>query len=204
MADRLRTGIDVLDRKLGGGLPTGSLVAYTATPASQSELPLYELTAARETRYLSTERPARAVRDALERSPAAVGDPRIDVLDDLEDATRAVDGLSDRAFLIVDPIDRLERNDVDAYVDFLATLKRRLLETDGAAVVHCLRGDAPANRTRTLHAADAVFELYTERAGGRLETTLTVPKFRDGGQPTGAITLELTGAVEIDTSRDIA
>ncbi|ELY53353.1 RAD55 family ATPase [Natronococcus jeotgali] len=206
MADRLRTGIDALDRKLEGGLPAGALVAYTADPASQSELLLYELTAARETRYLATERPARAARDALERSPTATGEPRIDALstDALEDAAEVVAGLSEGEILIVDPVDRLERADPDAYVDFLAALKRRVLETGGAAVLHCLRGDAPANRARTLHAADAVFELHTERAGGRLETALTVPKFRDGGQPTEAITLELTEGVAIDTSRDIA
>ncbi|PSP59844.1 transcriptional regulator, partial [Halobacteriales archaeon QH_7_66_37] len=43
MADRLRTGIDVLDRKLGGGLPAGSMVTLSASPRSQAELFLYEL-----------------------------------------------------------------------------------------------------------------------------------------------------------------
>ena len=51
MAERLRTGIDVLDRKLDGGLPAGSIVVLNATPASQAELFLYELTATRGTLY---------------------------------------------------------------------------------------------------------------------------------------------------------
>ncbi|MDG5818965.1 transcriptional regulator [Natronococcus sp. A-GB7] len=206
MADRLPTGIDALDRKLEGGLPTGALVAYTAEPASQSERLLYELTAARETQYLSTERSVRAVRSALEAAPAAVGEPAVERLpaDGLEDATRTVADLSEQTLLIVDTADRLERSDPDDYVAFLNELKGALLETDSVAVLHCLRGAEPRNRARTLHAADAVFELHTDRVGGRLETVLTVPTFRYGGQPTESITLELTEGVAIDTSRDIA
>ena len=56
--------IDALDRELEGGLPGGSLVAYTAPPASQSELLLQELTAARDTLYMTTERTEDAVEDA--------------------------------------------------------------------------------------------------------------------------------------------
>lgn len=206
MADRLRTGIDALDRKLEGGLPRGALVAYTAEPASQSERLLYELTAARETRYLATERSVRAVRSALEAAPAMYGEPAVERLptEGLEDASRVVADLPEEPLLIVDTADRLERADSDDYVAFLNELKGALLETDSVAVFHCLRGAEPRNRTRTLHAADAVFELHTDRAGDRLETTLAVPKFRYGGQPTEAITLELTDGVAIDTSRDIA
>ncbi len=206
MADRLRTGIDALDRKLEGGLPRGTLVAYTAEPASQSERLLYELTAARDVHYLSTERSVRAVRSALEAAPVTVDEPRVEALptDGLEEATRTVADLREETLLIVDTADRLERTDPDDYVAFLNDLKETLLETDSVAVLHCLRGAEPRNRTRTLHAADAVFELHTDRVGGRLETVLTVPTFRYGGQPTEAITLELSDGVAIDTSRDIA
>jgi KaiC/GvpD/RAD55 family RecA-like ATPase len=77
MAGRLRMGIDVLDRKLDGGVPPGSIVAYVADPASQSELLLYELTAARRTLYLTTQRSTEAVEDALARSPATIGNPTV-------------------------------------------------------------------------------------------------------------------------------
>ena len=38
MANRLRTGIDVLDRKLDGGLPAGSMVVLEAHTAGQAEV----------------------------------------------------------------------------------------------------------------------------------------------------------------------
>lgn len=208
MDGRLKTGISVLDRKLDGGLPPGCIVAFTADPASQSELLLYELTAARGTLYVSTERSDAAVRHAIESSPSAVGSPTVRHVSSeqpLDEATRLVDALPDGANLIVDTMDTLERTDADDYVAFLNALKERMLETGSIAVLHCLKGDdEPDNRTRTHHAADAVFDLRTRVAGTDLENTLAIPKFRDGGQPTETIKLELTEEVAIDTSRDIA
>lgn len=208
MVDRLETGVDVLDRKLDGGLPPGCIVAFTADSASQSELLLYELTAARGTLYLTTERSETLVRDALEGSPSAAGSPTIrHVTSDspLEEASRFVNALPEGANLIVDTMDVLERADTDAYVAFLNDLKERMNETGGIAVLHCLNGETvPDNRARTCHAADAVFDLRTELTGTELENHLTVPKFRNGGQPVEAIKLELVEEVAIDTSRDIA
>ncbi|WP_254523299.1 RAD55 family ATPase [Natrinema caseinilyticum] len=207
MVGRLDTGIDVLDRKLEGGLPPGCIVAFSAEPASQSELLLYELTAARGTLYLSTERSDDAVRHAIESSPSAVGSPTVrHVAADtpLEETTRLIGALPNGANLIIDTMDSLERCDSKEYVRFLNDLKSQMLETGSIAVLHCLRGNEPANRTRTVHAADAVFDLRTEIAGTELENHLTIPKFRGGSQPTDAIKLELTEEVAIDTSRDIA
>ena len=77
MVNRLRTGIDVLDRKLDGGIPEGSIVALTADPASQAELFLYELTATRGTLWLSLDRTATAVQASIEQTPAETGDPTV-------------------------------------------------------------------------------------------------------------------------------
>ncbi|ELZ10341.1 RAD55 family ATPase [Natrialba aegyptia] len=207
MVDRLETGIDVLDRKLDGGLPPGCLVAYTAAPASQSELLLYELTAARGTLYLSTERSEETVRHAVESSPSDVGNPTIrHVSSDapIEETMQLIGALPDGANLIIDTMNILERTDTDEFISFLDDLKTQMLDKNGIAVLHCLRGDAPANRTRTYHAVDAVFDLQTAVSGAELENHLTIPKFRGGGQPTKAIKLELVEEVAIDTSRDIA
>lgn len=208
MVGRLQTGIDVLDRKLDGGIPPGCVVAYTAEPASQSELLLYELTAARGTLYITTQRSDDAVRHALETSMAAVGSPTVRHLDSddpLEEATRLIGALPDGANLIIDPVDVLERTDRSAYVDFLNTLKDRMLETGSLAFLHCMKSDAePENRQTTTHVADAVFDLRTTVGATELENFLTIPKYRRGGAPSETIKLELSERVEIDTSRDIA
>ncbi|WP_276253463.1 RAD55 family ATPase [Halomontanus rarus] len=208
MVGRLQTGIDVLDRKLDGGLPPGCVVAYTADPASQSELLLYELTAARGTLYLSTERSDDVVRHAIDSSMAQAGSPTVRHLadnDSLDEATRLISALPDGANLIIDTMDVLERTDRSEYMTFLNELKAHMLETKSIAVLHCLKGNAePENRSTTLHLADAVFDLRTAVGGTELENHLTIPKFRGGGAPTESIKLELSEAVEIDTSRDIA
>ena len=77
MTDRLRTGIDVLDRKLDGGIPAGSMVTLSAPPSSQAELFLYELTATRGTLWLSLNRTAEAVTDSVEATPTETGDPTV-------------------------------------------------------------------------------------------------------------------------------
>ncbi|WP_255167015.1 RAD55 family ATPase [Natrononativus amylolyticus] len=208
MVGRLHTGISVLDRKLDGGLPPGCVVAYTAKPASQSELLLYELTAARGTLYLSTERSEALVRHAIDSSKGRVGSPtvrHVSSADPLEEATRFTSAVPEGANLIIDTMDVLERAEPAAYVAFLNRLKEHMLDTGSIAVLHCLKGpEEPANRARTEHLADAVFDLRTNLEGSEIENHLSIPKFRGGGAPTETIKLQLSEQVEIDTSRDIA
>lgn len=52
----LSTGIQVLDRNLGGGLPAGSLSYFSADPRSMSEVFLYQFTQSRKTFYFTTGR----------------------------------------------------------------------------------------------------------------------------------------------------
>lgn len=207
MAARLPTGIDVLDRKLDGGIPAGSIVAISAAPASQSELLLYELTAARGTLYLTTERSDRAVQDALDQSETEVGTPTVrDIGDDpLDQADRLVHALPEGANLIVDPVDVLERQDGDRFREFLNDLQARMVDTGSLAFLHSLKGrNVSDQRDTTEYMADVIFDLETTVHGENVENRLTVPKFRSGGALTEAIKLELAEQVSIDTSRDIA
>lgn len=208
MARRLSTGIEVLDRKLDGGLPAGSVVALSAPPASQAELLLYEFTAARRTLYLSLDRDETAVTEALESVPGHTGSPdvrRVQGDAPLDHSQRLFRRLPEDSNLVVDPVDLLERQDQSRYRNFLNDLQNHLHNTGSVAVLHCLDGrSVPDARDLTEHVADVIFQLHTEYAGDSVETRLAVPKFRGGRALSETIKLELAETVRIDTSRDIA
>lgn len=208
MSERLRTGISALDRQLEGGIPSGSIVALTAAPASQAELFLYELTAARGTLYLTLDRTSDAVTNSLDAAPAATGDPTVrDVTGDapLDNASKLVAALPESSNLIVDPTDVLERHDPPRYRNFLNELQNHIYNTGSLAVLHCLDGqDVPKLRDTTEHMADVVFQLETTVKGDRVENRLAVPKFRGGRALSDVIKLDLAATIDIDTSRDIA
>lgn len=207
----LRTGVEVLDRKLDGGIPAGSTVALCATPASQAELFLFELTATRGTLYLSLNRTESAVKEGLDRSSTRTGDPTIrDITGDapIENAAKLVTALPESSNLIIDPIDVLEldaEGDPPRYHNFMNTLQTHISNTGGLAILHCLDGASPPRlRDHTLHMADIVFRLETERNGDQIENRLSIPKFRGGRALADVVKLELGEEVAIDTSRDIA
>jgi hypothetical protein len=209
MTKRLRTGIDVLDRKLDGGLPAGSMVALTAAPASQAELLLYELTATRGTLWLSLDRTAEAVSDSIENTPAETGDPTVRHISGeapLDNAGKLVSALPETSNLIVDPLDVLESQEPPSrFRSFMNDLQNHIFNTNSLAIMHCLNGrSVPPLRDTTEHFADVVFELDTMVSGDQVENRLAIPKFRGGRAPTDVIKLDLVEEVSIDTSRDIA
>ena len=205
---RLRTGVDALDRELDGGVPAGSVVAYTAPPASQSELLLYELTSTRETVYVSTDRTEDLVADAFERARCPTGDPQIRYVagdTPLEHARRLFRSIGERQNLVIDPTDTLERQERSRYQAFLNELGNHMANTGSVAVLHCLDSEAtPELRATTQHMADVVFELSQSFNGSDVETRLAVPKFRGGQALNETIKLELADRIRVDTSRDIA
>jgi KaiC/GvpD/RAD55 family RecA-like ATPase len=207
-AGRLETGIEILDRQLDGGLPAGSVVALRASPSSQAELLLYQLTAARGSLYLTTERDEQAAKDAIEGTETPVGDPTVrDVTgsEPLDKASKLIRALPEEANLILDTVDPLERTERNRYRTFLNEVRNHMVNTGSIAFMHCLDGHhVPENRDTTEHMADVVFNLETEIRGTDLVNRLSVPKFRGGAALTETIKLDLTETVAIDTSRDIA
>ena len=209
MTNRLRTGIDVLDRKLDGGIPAGSMVALTAHPASQAELFLYELTATRGTLWLSLDRTAEAVTVSMENTPAETGDPTVRHISGeapLDNAGKLISALPETSNLIVDPLDVLESQEPPSrFRSFMNDLQNHIFNTDSLAILHCLDGrSVPPLRDTTEHFADVVFDLQTDATGDEVENQLAIPKFRGGRAPSDIIKLDLVEEVSIDTSRDIA
>lgn len=63
------TGIYVLDRSLGGGLPLSSMIYFSADPRSMAEVFLYEFTQSRKTYYFTTgRRPKYIMRDIINQN----------------------------------------------------------------------------------------------------------------------------------------
>jgi len=207
MADRLPTGISVLDRQLDGGIPSGSILLLSADPVSQSESLLYEIAAERGTLYVTTVRSEQAVRDAVNRYRGGID--RLTIRDagdypPIDNATRLVKDLPESSNLLVDVVDPLEEADPTRYRAFLNELQTHMVNTGSIAVLHAMHRDPPDNRALTEHMADVVFDLQTDTSGSQIVNRLAVPKFRGGGALEETIKLQLTDGVTIDTSRDIA
>lgn len=201
------TGIDALDRKLGGGIPDGSVVLFSASPASQSELLLYEFLADRDALYITTERSESTVRSALTEMEAmhpgiairhvTDGDPLPEALEIIENA--------DERILVIDPMRKFEQEEMGAYRSFLKQLADWADRTGSVVFLHGLDGRGVADRRdMTEYLADAVFKLTTDISRERVINSLAVPKFRGGHAVDHVIKLDLTGDVDVDISRKIA
>lgn len=210
MTDRLSTGVNALDRELGGGVYPGSIVLLTAPPASQSEPLLHALMRRHRTRYVTTRRNERAVAESLDRvfrggeaeysvSFAGLDEP-------LANVREAIALVEDDSAVVVDTVDPLERiGDADRYLTFLNEFKDALLRTDSVGFLHA---SSSAHRSElrdiTESVADVVWKLAVERNGSEVDQLLSVPKFRGGDLPGETIKLVLGRDVRVDTSRDIA
>lgn len=74
------TGITILDRNIGGGLPFGSMVYISAPPSCMAEIFLYQFTQSRKTYYFTTNRrPKYILKDILNLSFEATNIIFIDV-----------------------------------------------------------------------------------------------------------------------------
>ncbi|MFB6084608.1 MAG: RAD55 family ATPase [Halorientalis sp.] len=205
---RLSTGVDLLDRGLGGGVPAGSLVAVSALPRAQSEPLLYAMAAANATRYLSTLRPAEEVADAL-TTAAHVGKAALDVDvrgvdgDDVLDAPEEfLGGLDAGSLVVLDPTTELEQGDRTRYREFLDTCKRALRMTDSVGLFHCHENTPSVlRRDMTLARADQVWDVRMDVVDRDVRTCLAVTKVR-GGTPFGLVELSFDEGVTATVERD--
>jgi KaiC/GvpD/RAD55 family RecA-like ATPase len=204
MRGLVSTGIQILDRRLGGGIPQGGTVLFTAPPASQSELVLARLAKANTTLYLTTGRPEASVRATVEQGRAtgsgvSVAEVREEPLETASAILRS-DDLPE--LVIVDRVGDLEDCDEERFQDLLWMLAG---QEETAVVFYGLSGaGATSQRDRTAYVADMVLNLELASEDEEVENRLYVPKFRGGSALDEPVKLELTGRVFVDTSREIA
>ena len=205
--ETLPTGISVLDREFGGGLPSGSVVVLKADPASQSELIVERFSRPRTCRYLTTVRAADAVEPTLSLDDDADRETTVaetDREDPIEDVLAAASDLPDRGTLVIDSIEPLEAVDGARYGSFLTDLRQHVGDADGVALIHAFKTNTDENRRLTEQVADVIFDLRTTVTSAEIVNRLIVPKFRGGAALEEPLKLKLTDSVSIDTSRDIA
>lgn len=194
----LPTGMPELDRKLHGGVPPGSLVAFTAPPDTQAELFLEQVARSNESRYVTTLRDGATVADRLpEATVTAATDD--DLLADPDGSLEVPEG----GCLVVDAVTGLERTE-DEYRRFLEVAADRCRSADGVVLLHAHDVERnPSQRWLTLARADVTMRLSLVVNPLAVETRLAVTKNRHGAALTEPLKLRFTDHVSIDSSRDI-
>lgn len=200
------TGIDLLDRRINGGLPPGSILCFTAPPASQSEEFLYQFTKPRQTIYSTTVRTEYSVQEALEesiqQSSATVKEHTKSPMNEIK---QTVGLLEESATLIIDTIDPIEKKSREDYMYFLNDLQNEIGNTDSIIIIHAMKsGYNDENRVLTKQIADVVFDLTQVEQEGNTVAKLTVQKYRGGSIPEEPIKLDLTEGIRIDQSKNIS
>lgn len=193
----LSTGLSALDRKLRGGVPPGTLLAFLAPPDTQAELLIEQFARSNTTRYVTTVRD-RSVVDERLPDAAVVGTTPGELLSSPEAALDVPEG----GCLVVDAVTGMER-DLDGYRAFLETAAERARERNGVVLLYGHEGVDPPARWLTLAQADMTWRLSLVVNPLAVETRLVVTKNREGTALTEPLKLRMTDHVAVDTSRDI-
>lgn len=204
---RFSTGLPFLDRRIGGGLAAGCLLALSAPPQSQSELLLRQFVRSRRTLYVSLTRPEPEVRVWASEGHGSA--PGLTVIDPeprglLEDIALVEESLVPESFVIVDRSNVLETADREEYLAFLDRFKETLRDADSVGVLLCSqRTPPPPRRGLTLDRADQVWQLELLPLSREIKNRLLVTKSRWGRALREPIDVLMTDRVQVDTSRRI-
>jgi KaiC/GvpD/RAD55 family RecA-like ATPase len=205
-----QTGIRELDRKLGGGIPPGTLVAVEAPPRAQREPLLCAGAGQRATRYFSTIKSEQAVRKQFERAQT---DAKLHAIDEIrpESATGTIpahlEDLETEQDFVVDVVDPIEDTvDPRTYGDFMNDLTEHLTDTDSVGYLHAYAGgEQTRKRQITLDIADFVWRFEPVESRGEINYTLKIPKTNglDLSVTDRYLEIQVGEEVDIDQTRNI-
>ncbi len=228
---RLPTGVDILDRNLNGGLPSGALVYFSANPKSMPEVFLYQLTSPRKTYFITTHQHPRYIRRNMKELDFDT--PQIEFIDlhteyyhkilhDTPDRQWAskklmqflndwLDGLkkkNDKNFTIIfDSLSFLVELGIEA--DTIKHMLDKIYDiiNDGNGICYLMMVKGmhhESTENRIQYWCDVIFDIDLERKGDKIINKLTLPKIRGMSPLTEYIKFKVTDRITIDTSRDIA
>lgn len=228
------TGISLLDRILGGGLPSGSVTYLYADPKSSAEMFLYQFTQARKTYYFTTERrSAYVIRDIKNLGFNTKDITFVDIYNEyyVTPHGEMVDNLGNE-FVDSKIIEYTEHNlekimgedekDINIIFDsfsFYLMLNinaghiKRLINiiyevTKNLNCVSFLYGIKGSQTTplenEILKACDVIFDIDLEKATDRLTNRLSIPKIRGKTPTIELLRFKVGDGIQIDTTKDIA
>ncbi|MDY6966371.1 MAG: recombinase RecA [Halobacteriota archaeon] len=228
------TGIGLLDGILGGGLPAGYVIYFSAEAESMSEVFLYQFSSSRKTYYFTTARRPKYIAQNITDMSFDVKDVIfIDVYSQyyLDKFGEMIDNVGNE-FVDKEIVDFVEyqlknirvqeENDFNIIIDtfsFFLELNVNMgkilrltnliyeitKETGSLSYLYVLK-DTHDDRIEKemMNLSDAIFDVSLERAGDRVASKLTIPKIRGRMPVNDLIKFKVFGGVQIDTSRDIA
>ena len=230
-ANRLMTGLSMLDRTLNGGIPKGSMVYFTAEPITQPEVFLFEFTTPRKTFYFTTDRSAPNVERHM--SELNFGYDQVEFFDirdefygNILNTSTEFGEVNDRLIEFIDSkVDYIyttgEQNYTIIFDNFsflidlgidIHTLKSLLhkiyeynKERESTCILFVLKG-VHERRVETIfeNVCDVIFDVDVEKKGDKISSKLSIPKIRGIPPVLEYIRFKVSDRINIDTSRDIA
>lgn len=222
------TGIELLDKRIEGGLPEDSLVCIYADPISMPEAFLYQLSSERKTYYVNTSRPLQYIQRNISNMGFSVEDVGfIDVFSQyylneygqfvLENKYRdkeifdfidqQLNDLQGKDFNVVfDSISFFMKLDVSRGLKDWLLNKIYLLskESRNLFYMYLMKGVHPIKITNmVIEISDVVFNIRTEEVGPQIKSILSVPKIRSRSPVKETFKFDIGEGICIDTSREI-
>ncbi|MEM2933687.1 MAG: RAD55 family ATPase [Halobacteria archaeon] len=225
------TGIEILDKNLGGGIPSGSIVYFTSDPKSMSEVFLFHFTTPRITYYFATDRRPKYIEEDIRRldfdasnirfidiykmyyeDAASLGLERenIDnyILEFLENELQSLYLNGEKDFTcIIDSFSfflelNINFNRIKSTINLIYEV---IKNTESICYLYILKGVHDQKiENLLLNISDVVFDIEIEKKGEKIANKLSIPKIRGTIPTTDFIKFKIAEGVIIDTSRDIA
>ena len=228
------TGISILDRTLGGGLPSGSVAYIHADATSMAEVFLYQFTQARKTYYFSNERrPVYVMHDIRNFGFKTDDITFVDIYSEyyISPHGEMVDNIGNE-FVDAKIVEFTEYNlkkilaeeeqDINIIFDSFSFylnlnvnpgLIKRLINLIYEAtkfvifltILYGLKDTHEKNlENEILKSCDVIFDVDSEKHSDKISNRLSIPKIRGRVPSIEMIRFKVGDGVQIDTTKDIA
>ncbi len=228
------TGIEILDRTLGGGLPSGSVTYIYADATSMAEVFLYQFAQARKTYYFSNERrPIYVLQDIKDFGFKTDAIMFVDIYSEyyMTSHGEMVDNVGNE-FVDAKIVEFTEYNlkkiladeeqDINIIFDsfsFYLNLNvnpgilKRLINIiyEVTKTVNCLTflyslkdTHKKSLENEILKSCDVIFDVELEKKADKISNKLSIPKIRGRVPTIEMIRFKVGDGVQIDTTKDIA